>query len=202
MPGYQIYTDAELFLLVKEGDNTAFSEIYDRYWELLFRHAKRMTRDDGVAQDIVQDVFISLWDKIEETDMKFSLSSYLYTSVRNKILNLIEHNKVRNNYLQSMTLFIPQGENLTDHRVRDRMLKEKIEQEVLLLPVKMKQVFEMSRKQNMSYKEIAETLNLSDKTVKKQINNALKILRFKLTSLLLLLFCTLILHPFSLISAA
>ena len=188
LAGYRTHNDAELFALVKAGDDRAFAEIYDRYWELLFRHARRMVKDDNLAQDIVQDVFISLWDKIGQMDLRLSVSSYLYASVRNKILNLIERDKVRNNYLESMTAFISHGENITDHRVRERMLKEKIEQEVSLLPAKMKQVFEMSRKDNMSHKEIAETLSISDKTVKKQMSNAIKILRLRLGSLLSLIF--------------
>mgnify|MGYP003575295760 FL=1 len=188
MAGYRTHNDAELFALVKAGEDRAFAEIYDRYWELLFRHARRMVKDDNLAQDIVQDVFISLWDKIGQMDLRLSVSSYLYASVRNKILNLIERDKVRNNYLESMTAFISHGENITDHRVRERMLKEKIEHEVSLLPAKMKQVFEMSRKDNMSHKEIAETLSISDKTVKKQMSNAIKILRLRLGSLLSLIF--------------
>ena len=181
---YDTHTDAELFILVKEGNTGAFTEIYDRYWELLFRHARRMTKDDSIAEDVVQDIFINLWDKIGQTDMKFSVSAYLYTSVRNKVLNLIQHDKVRAGYLDSLAGFIAHSENITDHRVRERMLKEKIEREILALPVKMRRIFEMSRKENMSHKEIAAVLDISDKTVKKQMSNAIKILRFKLGSLL------------------
>ncbi len=187
MRKYYTYNDSELFILIQQGDDKAFAVLYDRYWESLYRHAKRMIGDEGLAQDVIQDVFISLWDKIANLQLEFSIKSYLYSAVRNKILNYIEHHKVKNNYLKSLAEFMSVGENITDYMVRERMLKDKIEEAVLLLPVKMKQVFEMSRNENLSYKEIAKTLNLSDKTVKKQVSNAIKILRLKLTSLLCLI---------------
>jgi len=180
------YTDAELFDLVKSGDSFAFSEIYNRYWEVLFRHAYRLIKDKDLAKDIVQEVFVSLWDKIEELDLQFSVNAYLYKSVRNKILNLIEKDKVRNNYLESLAVFINSSEAITDYRLRERLLAEKIEMEIAGLPSKMRQIFEMSRKQNLSHKQIAEELSLSDKTVKKQMSNAIKILRLKLGGFIVL----------------
>ncbi len=186
MKNLKQYTDAELFDLVKSGDSFAFSEIYNRYWEVLFRHAYRLIKDKDLAKDIVQEVFVSLWDKIEELDLQFSVNAYLYKSVRNKILNLIEKDKVRNNYLESLAVFINSSEAITDYRLRERLLAEKIEMEIAGLPSKMRQIFEMSRKQNLSHKQIAEELSLSDKTVKKQMSNAIKILRLKLGGFIVL----------------
>ena len=180
------HTDTELFDLVKEGDVTAFAEIYNRYWALLYKHAYRLIKDQDLAQDVVQEVFVNLWDKINTIDLQFSISSYLYTAVRNKVLNLIQRDKVKNNYIESFANFVACSEAITDYRLRERLLKEKIEKEVAALPSKMRQVFEMSRIQNMSHKQIAEELNLSDKTVKKQMSNAIKILRLKLGGFLLL----------------
>ncbi|MNK01727.1 ECF RNA polymerase sigma factor SigL [compost metagenome] len=187
MPLYKTCSDQELSSFLAQEDGDAFAEIYNRYWALLFRHARRMTKDDDLAKDIVQDVFISLWDKATERQFNFSLSSYLYTTVRNRILNMYDKEKVRSNYLSSLTEFISHGENVTDHLLRERQLSARIEHEISLLPRKMRTIFEMSRKENMSYKVIAADLELSDNTVKKQISNAIKILRLKLGTLISLL---------------
>jgi len=187
MSVYKTCSDHELAALLTEGNGDAFAEIYNRYWALLYRHALRMTKDDELAKDVVQDVFVSLWDKANEIQCSFSLTSYLYSAVRNKVLNLYHKKKVRTNYLASLGEFIKDGENLTDHLLRERMLSVKIEQEISLLPKKMREVFEMSRKANISYKEIAGDLNISDKTVKKQVSNAIKILRLKLGTLMFII---------------
>ncbi|MFD1630280.1 RNA polymerase sigma factor [Pseudopedobacter beijingensis] len=186
MNTYSSYSDKELFDLLKNGNRNAFAEIYDRYWALLYKHAYRLIKDQDLAQDVVQEVFVSLWDKIKAIDLQFSISSYLYTAVRNKVLNLIQRDKVKNNYIESLANFVASSEAITDYRLREGLLKEKIEKEVAALPSKMRQVFEMSRIQNMSHKQIAEELNLSDKTVKKQMSNAIKILRLKLGGFLIL----------------
>lgn len=179
MPVYKSCNDRELVSFLKEGDGQAFSEIYDRYWAVLYRHARQMTKNDELAKDVVQDVFVSLWDKGAEINFSFSLSAYLYATTRNKIINLYDKEKVKSRYIESLSSFISDGENVTDHRLRERLLSERIEQEVSKLPRKMKEIFEMSRKANMSCKEIASNLDLSDKTVKRQISNAIKILRLK-----------------------
>lgn len=165
----------------------AFSEIYKRYWALLYRHALKMTRNEEIAKDVVQDVFVSLWDMSNDLQLSTSLNAYLYATTRNKILNLFAKEKVKTNYVQTLALHLERGENITDHRLRERLLNEKIEEGIAQLPKKMRQVFEMSRKENLSYKEIAEELSLSDKTVKKQVSNAIKILRLKLNVLFSLL---------------
>jgi RNA polymerase sigma-70 factor (family 1) len=176
-------TDQELIALLPEGNGKAFAEIYNRYWELLYRHARKMTKDDCMAKDVVQDVFISLWDKASEMEFEFSVNGYLYATVRNRILNLYQKQKVRAEYINSLKRFIETSENQTDYLVRTKLLEEKIEAEIFLLPKKMREIFQLSRKSNMTYKEIADNLDLSDKTVKKQISNALKILRVKFGSL-------------------
>ncbi len=173
-----------MFLLTKNGDQLAFAEIYERYWEPLFRHALRMAKDNALAEDIVQEVFIALWNRIEQAELPFIVGSYLYTMVRNKFLNLVQHQTVCNNYLLSLSDFLINGESVTDHKCRENQLKLRIEEEVAQLPTKMRTVFEMSRNENKTHKEIALLLNISDKTVKKQVSNAVKVLRLKLGSII------------------
>ena len=177
---YREFPDADLIKLVGSGDHTAFTEIYERYWGLLFVHAMKILRDEEEVKDVLQELFSSLWRKSAELQFSTSVSSYLYTAVRNKIFNLIEHQKVKMNYSTSISKFIQQGEFLTDEHIRLNELKKIVESEIALLPQKMREIFEMSRNQQLSHKEIAEKLGISDKTVRKQINNALKILKVKL----------------------
>ncbi len=181
MNNYKTYTDLELLALCKAGDEMGFSEIYDRYWAVLYRHAYKLLKEKIAAQDVVQEVFVNLWDKISDLELQSSLSSYLYAVVRNRILNVIQKEKIHERYITSFGHFMDRSEAVTDHRIREQMLKEKIEQEVAHLPTRMRHVFELSRTQHLSYKEIARELNLSDKTVKKQVSNAIKILRLKLS---------------------
>lgn len=188
MANYSIYVDEELMDLLWSGDHAAYAEIYQRYWALLYRHARKMLQNEEEARDVIQDVFVMLWSKREELDLSVSLSAYLYKAVRNRILNLFKRNKVEGNHLNSLKDFINQGENITDHLVRERTLSTIIEQEVALLPERMRQVFELKRNNNLSYKEIAKEMDISDLTVKTQMNKAIKTLRLKLGTLLFLFF--------------
>lgn len=177
------YNELELLSAFKNGDDNAFSELYRLYWEKLFRHALTMTSCEDMAKDIVQEVFIELWDRLREQDINVSLRSYLFIMIRNRTLNLMARGKVQMKYLESLGDYLEKGENCTDHLLRERQLREQINKQVASLPDKMRIIFEMSRNDLMTYKEIAEQLSLSDKTVKKQVSNALKILRVKLATL-------------------
>ena len=104
------------------------------------------------------------------------------------ILDLIAHQQVESKYMSSLQDFMTQGVCITDHSIREKQLAALIEKGISDLPPKMKEVFELSRKHKLSHKEIAEKLNLSEQTVKKQVNNALKILRVKLGTMLFISF--------------
>lgn len=185
MSTYKSLTDHELFILTRDGDKHAFEEIYERFNGLLYIYACKMIPDKEDARDIVQEIFVYLWSN-PNIQIKNQLSAYLYTAVRYKIFDWLDKNKSRSNYLQSLEDFSQKGDYVTDDYIREREFASLIEKEVALLPPKMRMIFEMSRQQHLTQKEIAEILHLSDKTVKKQMSNALKVLRLKLTSFLLL----------------
>lgn len=192
MKVYSKSADDVLALLIKKGDSHAFTEVYNRYWTVLFLHARKMLRDDEEAKDVVQELFTHLWNKSEALSPNASLSAYLYKAIRNRIYNLIAHKQVINDYQQSLIHFMEEGELITDEFIRERELAAVIEQEIQLLPLKMREVFELSRKQHLSYKEIGEQLGISEHTVKRQVSNALGILRSKLgvsSGLIFLLLC-------------
>ncbi len=184
MPYFQTLSDIELFALLKLQNHDAFEEIYNRYWGILFKHARKMLQDNCLAKDAVQDVFTILWLKASSVEIKSSVSAYLYACLRNKVLDNIAKDKVKGNYIASLTNYQEIGECITDEFVLAKELAYYIEAEVANLPLKMRAVFELSRNHYFTYRDIAQKLNIKDNTVKKQINNALKILRFKLGPLL------------------
>lgn len=180
MPKLKDFSDNELILLLDNGDKNAFTEIYLRYWDSMLLHARKLLKDDEEIQDVLQQVFTQLWLRESSLSIKVSLSAYLYSSIRNHILNKIVRNKVHENYLSSFATFASNSTDNADFSIREKQLAEKIDQEIEDLPGKMKEVFVLSRKEHLSHKEISERLNISDHTVKKQINNALKILKSRL----------------------
>ncbi|MNR19522.1 ECF RNA polymerase sigma factor SigW [compost metagenome] len=180
MQDYSTLNDAELTTLLCQADRSAYAEIYKRYRGLLYVYACKIFKDEDEAEDVVQEIFIYLWKRKETLLLNSKLSLYLYGAVRHKFFNKLDHEKVRATYRASLSAFIDSGAYTTDDLLREKELIFLIEKEVLLLPAKMREVFELSRKGYLSHKEIAERLNISDKTVKKQMNNAIKILKAKL----------------------
>jgi len=180
MIDYSQLTDPELVILLNKGDRLAFGQIYDRYKYILHAHAINKLRDREEARDIIQEVFTYLWSKHDVIDISGNLSGYLYGAVRHAILNKITRKQVQDKYLDSLKAFSTQDNVLTDHRIRENQLREHIEKEISMLPPKMREVFELSRKEHLSHREIAWRLEISEQTVSKQITNALKILKLKL----------------------
>ena len=179
MDTYKGLADDELLELLKFGDQMAYETIYLRYWAILYRHARRMISNDEEAKDLIQDLFVNLWEKAESLDIQVSLSAYLYATVRYKVFGLIDKRKVRDNHVRSLTKFINEVEYTTDNCIREKELSRLIEQEISMLPAKMREVFELSRKSHLNHKQISLRMEISDQTVKKQIYNAVKILRLK-----------------------
>ena len=177
---YSSLSDHVLTGLLKSGDQAAFTEIYQRYKWVLFLHAVKRIGDREQAKDIIQELFTTLWDKRAELDLKSHLSGYLYTSVRNRVIKSFTRHQIESDYLTSLAASINDDNCITDHKVRQSSLAAIIENEINELPEKMREVFILSRKHNLSHKEIAHQLGIEETTVKKQISNALRILRVKL----------------------
>lgn len=183
---YAKHTDRKLAALLEQGDEYAYTEIFERYKVLLYKHAYRLLGDEDEANDIISDLFLALWQKRGSLNPQVSLSAYLYGSVRNRVFDLMTHQKVIARYLDSIREFITQGHYETDELIRAKELAAIIEWEIAALPPKMREVFELSRSGEFSYKEIGEMLNITEGTVKQQVHNALKTLRLKIHSFLVL----------------
>ncbi|MBE9599843.1 RNA polymerase sigma factor [Pedobacter sp. MC2016-24] len=180
-------SDQELMVLLKAKDHAAFTEIYNRYWAILFRHARRMLHDEDEAADVVQEIFTQIWKKSADIQITTTLSSYLYTTVRNKTIDMINRGRLAKNYLASLDSFIDHGQYVTDDQVRYNEFAALIDQEISKLPQNIRETFQLSRKTNLSYKEIATEMNISDDSVKKRISKALKILRVKFGASIIIL---------------
>ncbi|MNX83921.1 ECF RNA polymerase sigma factor SigW [compost metagenome] len=143
-----------------------------------------MINNQEEVNDIIQELFLTLWQKRGSIVLTTSLSGYLYQGVRNRIFDYISHQKVETKYLDSIRDFALNGQMITEDQIRAKELNALIENEISALPYKMRMVFDMSRLTDLSYKQIGEQLRISDKTVKQQVHNAVKILRLKINSLL------------------
>ncbi|WP_442591272.1 RNA polymerase sigma factor [Pedobacter sp. AW31-3R] len=175
------YTDAELAALLRGGDHQAYAIIYDRYKFLLYAHAYKKLQDREEARDVVQEVFVSLWNKRDRINVESNLAGYLYTALRHTILNLFARKEVRTRYTDSMAAHYSCDYSPTDHGIRSQQLTALIDREIAALPAKMQEVFVLSRKAHLNRKEISMQLGISETTVDRQIANALKLLRARLT---------------------
>jgi RNA polymerase sigma-70 factor (family 1) len=177
---YTELPETRLVELFSRGDKSAFAEIYRRHWGTMYFHALKMLEDENEAKDIVQEIFISLWARSAKIALNGTLTSYLFMAVRNKVLNLIRDKKTRAGYIDLFSLYIDEEVNTTLEQIHEKELLIAIEETIQSLPEKMKEIFELSRKGFLSHQQIADQLNISEKTVKRQISNALRILRTKL----------------------
>ena len=178
-------------------DDQQFERLFKMHFKALTLFAQQFVADLDTAQDLCQKVFISLWEKRSQIDLNQSIKSYLYTAVRNRCLNHIrDHQKFRSTVLDldcaNFDILEMQPFD-TPHE-----LKQKIDLALQSLPEKCRQVFEMSRLQQLKYREIAEELNISQKTVEAHMRKALQTLRTHLKDYLALILATLTWWFFSL----
>ncbi|WP_437921416.1 RNA polymerase sigma factor [Sphingobacterium sp. LRF_L2] len=184
---YGILSDEILVDLIRQDDQKAFAVIYQRYSGPLYAHTYRFIRDREEAKDILQRVFTKIWDIRTQLPSEINLSAYLYQVVKNVLINHIAKGKVVDKYLDSLSNYAKTYIADTDHQIREKQLQEIIQEEIQRLPPKMREVFELSRTQYLTHRQIAEKLGISEKTVKNQITNALHILRSRLPEVLFLL---------------
>ncbi len=191
MSAYQSYTDQELSSLLSEGDDMAYTEIYQRYHSLLYIYANKKLHNRQESEDIVQEVLITFWNKRFEFNLERSLASYLFTAVRNRALDLFAHKKVESKYVISLQGFIDDAGTSADFLVRENDLKVMIEKEIDALPPRMREVFRLSRRNLLTHKEIAVVMDISEQTVTTQIKKALRELRIRLGIFSLIACCQL-----------
>lgn len=171
---YSTYTDSELVNLLRTGEEAAFTEIYARYWRLLFDRVYTVLREEDAAKDAVQEVFISLWTRRKVVVVTY-LKAYLQQAVRFKVLHFIREGRTDSEFYIRLS-------KVTTEIIADNPMLFKEQQDLLnelikSLPEDCKKVFLLSREGDLTYKQIAEQLNVSIKTVEKRISKSLKYLR-------------------------
>lgn len=177
MPALQSYTDLELIELMRNDDEAAFAEIYRRYSLMLISYSLKVIQVKEQTKDIVQEVFISIWKRRASLNLSGDLSHYLLKAVRNLSIRYIEKNITEKNFTKRLALFAQHLPSSPYTALEIQELEEKIEAAINNLPPKMKEIYYLSRYENLSYKEIANKLGIAETTVKKQVSNALHIIR-------------------------
>jgi RNA polymerase sigma-70 factor (ECF subfamily) len=170
--------DTEALQKIYAGDVKAFESVFEYYYQQLCLFTLKYLKDPDDAEEVVQDTFVRFWNKRKEINITSSLKSYLYQSVKNSSLNRIQHLKVVRDHEQSHVESISTPEP-SDPLV-EMELQEKINSTLELLPPERKKIFLMSRNEGLKYKEIADKLKISVKTVENQMGKALKFLRTEL----------------------
>jgi RNA polymerase sigma-70 factor (family 1) len=168
--------DFDLFTLVKASDERAFEELYNRHWPILFSIACKRLDSREKAEDIVQNIFIDLYRRRTTIDLAISLSAYLRQALKFKIINEYRSAFNRNKYQKSLFLKNHCKIDFSDP-LEAKDLEMKINMILNRLPEKCKQAFLLSRKENLSYKDISIGLCITVSTVEKHISKALKTLR-------------------------
>ncbi len=163
---------------IQGGDIREFERLFTRYYEPLCLHVNKILRDMDTAEDIVQEFFYNFWKNRETLSAKISLNAYLYQSVRNNALHYLEHLAVRQEYAQSMTSGKPgeiPAEQFSDVEMNE--LEKVISLTLKQMPTRCSAIFRMNRFEGKKYREIAEILSISVKTVEADMGKALQIFR-------------------------
>lgn len=169
-------TEAELIMLLKDGNEGAFTTLYKRYWPKVYNFSRLYLSSVTEAEEVVQEVFVKLWEAREFLHEDGNLKGFLFIITRNLIFNQFRKSFNEDAYrLTVLNAAIPYYNMEDELSASD--LQAFIQKMVLELPPRQQKVFNLSRNEHLSYKEIAEKLNISEKTVERHINEVLKVLR-------------------------
>jgi RNA polymerase sigma-70 factor (ECF subfamily) len=171
--------DAELVYFLKADDQKAFEEIYNRYWYKLFCVAYHETGSREDAEELVHDLFESLWNRRHQAIIQH-LSSYLVVSIKHLVTNYIKSKITQRRYQEYLILHALQQAESTDETVCFSDLSKAVEEVMKKLPEKTCEVFKLSRFENQPVKSIARQLNLSEKAVEYHITKSLRVLQEQL----------------------
>jgi len=170
-----IYNELELLALLKDGDESAFSEIYKKHWQTVYTAAYRRLRDKEQCQDIVQNIFISLWNRRSTLTIE-NLNNYLATAVKFQVINYATRKPHQTTFFDEFEYQLAAQES-SDDRVLENEVKSLVLAFIETLPEKRKQIFLLYYHEHLSTAEIATRLNISQKTVQNQLNTANHALR-------------------------
>ena len=172
-----------IFKKIKEGNIKAFENLFRLYYEALCRYAYQFVENQETAEEIVQDLFYILWKERQNLQIFSSVTGYLYRSVKNKSLQYLDKEKIRENYRNTCA-----GNNFIDtytplEELEYKELEQEIQETLCLLPERRQKIFRMNRMEGKKYNEIAQELHISVKTVEAEISKVLRDLRNKYHSI-------------------
>ncbi|MGN7819856.1 RNA polymerase sigma-70 factor [Chitinophaga varians] len=174
MSDYNTYTDDQLWSQITLDDQDAFTAVYNRYWKVLYVRARNMLSDSDLAQDIVQEVFISLWHRRQEVEV-VHLKAYLFQAVRFQELKALRNLKSDTNFYERLAHI---SKDLLQHEpLAFKELDSVLQRVLATFPEDQRAIFSMSRDEGLTYREIADRMEISVKTVEKKISQALRAIR-------------------------
>lgn len=173
---------------LKKGDKKAFEEIYNEFFGVHYHLCLQYIHNEKAAEEIVQDTFLKLWEIRNTLNDQINIRSFLYTITKNNCLNYLRNQKISMKHIENMKYMEMQFnyealEKLGNY-LQFEELRSKIEEAIAQLPAELVETFQLSRFEELSYKEIAEKQNISIKTVEARISKALRILRVELKDFL------------------
>ena len=174
--------------LLAQKDEAAFEQVFKTHFKRLHAYAFTILKDEAEAEEMVQQVFFKIWERNENLSLTGSVTAYLYRAVHNESLNYIKHQKVRSDHKLHIAYRM---KNEVEHPAKKTLTSEmekKIHEALNELPEQCRTIFQMSRFDELKYREIADKLGISVKTVENQMGKALKLLRAKLVDFLILVF--------------
>lgn len=180
------YTDEELILMLRADDEAAFTELYNRYWERLYATAAHKINDLQTAEEIVHNIFISIWQRRHQLELEGTLNKYLAVALKYQVINH-QSKKYRTQTSSAITGDLHIADASTQHHLSFNELVRELAKFTKELPENYQLVFRLSREAGFTRKQIAAYLNLSEKTVETYITRALKLLKAGLTNFLSLL---------------
>jgi RNA polymerase sigma-70 factor (family 1) len=182
-PDHNNHQLAERF---QNGDKKAFEEIFDRYWYVLYKNAYAVIRSHEEAEEIVQDLFTTLWQKRASLQIN-SLSDYLYVAMRRRIIDRSRSKLTQAKYWDFYKINMPAYEETTQKMVAFNELNDKLEEVIRKLPEKSQLIFRLNRLEGRSVSEISKFLQLSERAIEYHLTRSLRELRLHLKNFLVLL---------------
>jgi len=162
---------------LRNDSQTAFAELFNRYKKKLYYFALSYLNDSAEAEEVVQSVFVRLWENRSTLDETMSIKNFIYKSTVNACYNFLKKKAVRNRYLENELVAFNEAENRSYDEIFYKDLKRQIDNIISSLPSQQQQIFQLSRFEGLSHADIADKLNLSIRTVENQIYRALKVIK-------------------------
>jgi RNA polymerase sigma-70 factor (ECF subfamily) len=187
MPDFVKENDIQLFNRIRAGEKQAFTILFNKYYKDLVVFSFSFTKRLAISEEIVQEVFLKLWEQRNLLIIQTSLKSFLLKSVQNASLDWLRHQRVKSDYANALLEHAEFSDNDTEHYILMSELEGKLMQALDKLPETYAQAFKMSRFEALNYQEIADKLDVSVRTVEVRISKALIFLREELKDYLILL---------------